>query len=270
MLPTGRFPTTLVGFRPVGAVLAALVLLGALGVGLAQGERTQSGNLIVSLDGGLEPLALPRERPAAVAVHLRGGLQTADGELLPRVTRMEIGLPAQGVVSTRGLPTCSQRRLRDTTPDEARSACGGAQVGSGRIAADVLLPNQTPFRIRASLLAFNGKVDGRRAVLLHAFAAEPPTVVVLPFVLSRRQGRFGRALSATLPPSLGPWPHFARFEMTLFRRYTYRGRERSYLSASCPAPPRFPAGYFSLAQARFTLDGGRQVGTAITRSCRAR
>ena len=46
--------------------------------------------------------------------------------------------------------------------------------------------------------------------------------------------------------------------MTLSRRYSYRGRARSYLSASCPIPPRFTAGFFSFAKASFTLAGGRQ------------
>lgn len=252
------------------AVLAALALLGAVGAGLAQGERTQQGNLIVSLDGGLSPLKLPRDRPAPVALHLDGGLQTDDGELLPRVTRVELGLPGQGVLSTRGLPTCSQRRLRNTTSREAHKACSGALVGNGRLQADVLLPHQAPFGIDADLLAFNGRVGGRRAVLVHAFAAKPPTVVVLPFVLRHRSGRFGMALVADLPPTLGPWPHFAHFEMTLSRRYSYAGQRRSYVSASCPIPDLVTAGFFSFAKATFTLVGGRRISTGITRGCRAR
>jgi hypothetical protein len=261
-------------FRPIGPgvlfALAALALLGGLGAGLARGERTQQGNLIVSLDGDLLPLTLPRDRPAPVAVHLEGGLQTADGALLPRVTRVELGLPGQGVISTRGLPACSQRRLRNTKSPKALAACGPALVGHGRLETDVLLPNQEPFTIHASLLAFNGLVEGRRAVILHAFAAKPPTVVVLPFLLRHRSGRFGMALVADLPPTLGPWPYFAHFEMTLSRRYSYRGRARSYLSASCPIPPRFTAGFFSFAKASFTFVGGRRIGTGIARSCRGR
>jgi hypothetical protein len=255
--------------RTFGA-LAALALLGAVGAGLAHGERTQQGNLIVALDGGFSPLKLPRDRPAPVALRLDGGLQTADGELLPRVTRVELGLPGQGVLSTRGLATCSQRRLRNTTSEEALAACHGALVGNGRLQADVLLPHQAPFEIDADLLAFNGRVGGRRAVIVHAFAAEPPTVVVLPFVIRHRSGRFGMALVADLPPTLGPWPHFAHFEMTLSRRYSYRGESRSYVSASCPIPARFTAGFFSFAKASFTLVGGRRIGTGIARSCRAR
>jgi hypothetical protein len=261
---------------PVGVVaralcaLAALALLYGLGAGLAQGERTQRGNLIVSLDGGLSPLALPRDRPAPVSVHLEGGLQTADGTLLPRVTRIELGLPAQGVLSTRGLPACSQRRLRNTKPAEALAACRPALVGHGRLQAHVRVPHQSPFTIDARLLAFNGHADGRRAVLLHAFAASPPTVAVLPVALRHRGGRFGTVLVANLSPALGPWPRFAHFELTLSRRYSYRGKGRSYLSASCPIPRRFTAGFFSFAQASLTLAGGRRVGTGIARSCRAR
>ena len=251
-------------------VLAALALLGAVGAGLARGERSQQGNLIVSLDGGLTPLKLPRDRPAPVAVRLEGGLQTDDGSLLPRVTRIALGLPGQGVLSTRGLATCDQRRLRNAKPPEALAACRSALVGHGRLEAQVVVPNQAPFTIRARLLAFNGRVGGRRAILLHAFATSPPTVAVLPFLIRAGSGRFGTALVGNLPAALGPWPHFAHFEMTLSRRYVYLGRARSYLSASCPIPPRLTAGFFSLARAELTLAGGRTIGTSIARGCRAR
>jgi hypothetical protein len=250
--------------------LAALAALGATLSGAALGERVQRGNLIVSLDGQLSPLKLPRDRAVPVSVRLKGGLQTNDGELLPRVTRIELGLPGKGVLSTRGLPTCSQRRLRDTTSEQALANCGSALVGNGSLAADVLLPNQKPFEIVAELLAFNGRVGGRRAVIVHAYARKPPTVVVLPFIVRQRDGRLGTALVADLPPALGPWPHFARFQLTLSRRYNYGGRERSFISASCPVGRRSTAGFFSLARATFTLAGGRQISTDIARSCRAR
>jgi hypothetical protein len=250
------------------AALAALVL--ASTVTVAHGERTQYGSLIVSLKGDLAPLTLPRERPAPVTVHLRGALSTTDGAQLPRVTRIELGLARGGVLSTEGLPLCSVLKLTNTSHAKALRQCRAALVGRGRIEADVLLPNQRPFRIHAPVLAFNGRVRGKRAVLLHAISKSPPTVVVVPFVVVRKPGRFGMALVADLPTYLGPWPHFARFDLTLSRRYRYRGHARSYLSASCPISPRLTAGFFSLAKATFTLPAGRRVSTGIARSCRAR
>jgi hypothetical protein len=262
-LPTRPRPRAL-------CALAVLALLAGLGAGLAHGERVQQGNVIVSLDGGLSPLKLPRDRPAPVAIHLEGGLQTADGSLLPRVTRIELGLPGQGVISTRGLPRCSRRRLLNTKPPEALAACRPALIGHGRLEAEVVVPRQAPFTIQARLLAFNARVRGHRAILLHAYAASPPTVAVLPFLVRPGSGRFGTALVADLPAALGPWPHFAHFEITLSRRYAYRGEGRSYLSASCPVPPRLTGGFFSLAKATLTLAGGRTIGTGIARGCRAR
>jgi hypothetical protein len=255
--------------RALGALAIALLVV-ALAASTAGGERTQDGHLIVSLDGGLAPLALPRDHPAPVAVHLAGGLRTTDGSLLPRVTRVELSLPGKGVLDTHGLAVCPARKLRDATSEGALAACRDALVGRGKLEAQVHVPNQPPFAVHAELLAFNGRVRGRRAVIFHGFAADPPTVVVLPFLLRLETGRVRTRLVADLPPELGPWPHFAHFEVELFRRFSFRGRQRSYLSASCPIPKRFTAGFFSFAKASFTLAGGRRVGTSITRSCRAR
>jgi hypothetical protein len=253
--------------------LAALCLVGAfvvLGAGIAHGERNQKGDLVVSLDGELAPLKLPRDRAAPVAISLASGLRVAGDEELPRVTGIEIGLPDSGVISTLGLPTCSPARIRDATRAEALHVCRDALIGRGRIIADVHLPNQAPFRSYANLLVFNTRIAGRRAVVMHANSARPPTTIVLPFTFRKRSGRLGLALVTHLPGALGPWPRFARFEVTLSRRYAYRGHERSYLSASCPIPRRFTAGFFSLASITYTLEDGRRISTGIARGCRAR
>ncbi len=249
------------------AVLAAVVSVGAL-AGAARGERSQSGEVIVSLDGGLSPVELPRDRLAPLSIHLSGEIRTADRSLLPRVTRIEIGLPVQGSVSTRGLPVCPARRLRNTKPPKALAVCGRALIGRGNLTAKVFLPEQGPFEIHARLLLFNSRVDGYRGVVLQAYSSKPPIVVVLPFTLRHRRGTFGRVLVADLPRDLGPRPRLASFEMTLARRYRYHGQARSYLNASCPIPPRLTAGFFTLARAAYTLSDGRQIAVEITRSCR--
>lgn len=258
-----------VRLRLVAALGVAAIVCGFVAV-TAVGERTQSGSLIVTLDGGLSPLALPRDHPAPVSVRLEGGLKTVDGTLLPRVKRIELDLPGRGVLDTKGLPVCPVRRLRNSTTTAALAACRDALVGHGSLEAQVHIPNQPPFAVHAHIFAFNGTTDGLRAVIFHAFVARPPTVVVLPFLLRLEKKHFRTRLVADLPPQLGPWPHFARFQVDLFRRFRYRGRERSYVSASCPIPKILTAGFFSFAKASFTLADGRRVGTSITRSCRAR
>ncbi len=249
-------------------VLAAAAIVAAMGVDRAGGERSQTGNLIFSLQGAISPLKLPRDRPAPISVRLAGSLRTDDGATLPRMTRMELGLPQQGVIDTRGLPTCSARKLHSATTAGALATCGDALVGHGRLRADVVLPDQAPLTIDARLLAFNARVDGRRGVVMHAFGEGVPVAVVIPFRFETGSGRFGRTLVAELPRALGPWPRLATFQMTLSRHFEYRGRPRSYLSASCPIPKSVTAGFFSLARAGFKIAGGGHIGTAITRGCR--
>ena len=248
--------------------LGLLFVLLAWSVGAASGERSQRGDLIVALQGQISPLRLPRHEPAPVRLHLEGGLLTADGTLLPRVDRVEIGFPTQGVISTQGLPVCTVRQLLNATSEGALAACRPALIGHGSVEADVLLPDQGAFRIDARLLVFNGpRRHGHRLLLLHGYAPKLPTTVVLPFRLERHRGRFGITIGADLPAALGPWPHLARFTLDLGRRYSFRGRPRSFISASCPIPPIFTEGFVSLARITYTLNGGREVRQAITRRC---
>ncbi len=258
------------GLRGAAALLVSLLLTALAAAVPAGGERSQRGGLIISLQGGISPLQLSRRQPTPIHLRLAGGLQSVDGSLLPRVNRVEIGFPTKGLVSTFGLPTCSARQLRNATSERAVAVCRPALIGEGSVEADVVLPDQGSFRINAKLLVFNGpRKGGHRLLLLHGYARSPPTAVVMPFSLVRGHGRFGIKIGADLPAALGPWPHLARFQMDLGRDYEFRGRKRSFLRATCPIPPRFTSGFFSLAQVTYTLADGRQVNRAITRSCRA-
>ncbi len=251
-------------------MLAVSAALGPARPERASGERHQRGNLIASLDGSLSPRALPRERKAPVALRLAGALQTGDGSALPRVTRLEFALPSQGTLDTRGLPVCSPRRLRYATTEQAMEACGSALVGRGRLDAQIVLPGQSPFALHARLLAFNAGIDGRPAVVVHGYASDPATIAVLRFHIGRSEGGLGTRLIGRLPQALGPWPRVARFEMRLSRRFTYQGKPRSYLRASCPLPPALTAGFFPLARVGFLLAGGGRIAATIIRGCRAR
>ena len=61
----------------VRAIIVALTVLG-LCAASAPAERSQTGNLIVSLNGGISPSKLPRHLQAPVAVHLSGRVMTSD------------------------------------------------------------------------------------------------------------------------------------------------------------------------------------------------
>jgi hypothetical protein len=256
------------GWRVVAAAIVALL---ALAPALAHGERAQRGNLIVSLNGGVSPLTLPRDRPAPVAVHLEGEISTADGSALPRVARVELELAGQGLLFTRGLAVCPRGRLRNATSRQSLRRCGPARVGRGLLEAEVFVPQQAPFAIHARMIAFNGRAaGGRRAIWVHAYSKDPPVSLVLPFVVRPRRGAFSTALIATLPQAVGYLPHLARFQLTLSRDFFYRGQRHSYISASCPVPKPFTAGFLSFARTTYSFAGERRLSIESVRSCRAR
>jgi hypothetical protein len=73
-----------------------------------------------------------------------------------------------------------------------------------------------------------------------------------------------------VPRSVGPWPHFARFQITVRRRFGYEGAPHSYLSASCPVPKNLTAGFLSFAHATFEFVDGREMTQESVRGCRVR
>jgi hypothetical protein len=254
----------------ISLALCAVAGLGLLG-GTAVAERVQDGDLIVSLNGGISPVTLPRDHAVPVAVYLEGGVTTADHSPLPRVDRLKLELGWRGELLTRGLPVCPQARLKGITTDQALERCRTSLVGRGKLRAKIFLPDQTPFKVYAYLLAFNGRTKvGRRAVLVHAYTKDPPISFVIPFVVHHHAGTFHTVLVTTLRRSVGTWPHVASFKVDVARSFMHDGKRRSYLNAKCPLPGDFTAGFLSFARATYTFAGGKELATESVRSCRAR
>src|SRR6478609_1000918 len=111
------------------AITIAAGLVGlALLVAEAPAERSQSGNLIVSLNGGISPKTLPRDHRAPVIVRLGGHVQTSDRSPLPRVNWIRLELAWRGRLETHGLAVCPKARLRSTDVPQALAACGSSAV----------------------------------------------------------------------------------------------------------------------------------------------
>jgi hypothetical protein len=263
--------TAAIGLRiRLSLALCAAVAVGLL-AGTAGAERVQEGNLIASLNGGITPVALPRDHAVPVSVFLEGGVGTADHSPLPRVNRLKLELGWRGELLTRGLPVCPQVRLKGIDTEQALERCGASLVGRGKLRAKIFLPDQTPFKILAYMLAFNGRTKvGRRAVLVHVYTKDPPISFVIPFVVHRQTGAFHTILVTTLRRSVGTWPHVASFKVDIARSFVHDGRRHSYLSAKCPLPSTFTAGFVSFARATYAFADGREVKVEAVRSCRAR
>ena len=227
------------------------------------------GGLIVSLDASISPHSLPRTRYVPATLRLHTKFTTRDGTLTPRLKGLTIDLSHRGKLFNKGLPSCTVRQLEPSSVRRAIGLCGNALVGSGRLHAIVALPEQSPFRFRARLLAFNGPPGrGQRTILVLAYEASPQTSFVLPFVIHRSGYDLGTRLTTQVPEDAGASAHIGGFTIVIKRTFTYRGQLRSYISADCPVPRGFTAGIIPFARAIYHFADTPNVETVLARGCR--
>lgn len=254
-------------------MLIALALLIALGAaGAARGEVEQSGNLIVSFDGGISPHALPRSEPAPVSVEIDSGFRAADGaDPPPQLRQISIGINRDGKIDDRGLPTCRIRKIQPATIAAARRICGGAIVGKGHVEVRVLIANQQPFTFKGPLLVFNAeRSGGHRRILAQVYGTKPPAAFVLTFKVLEQKGTFGTVIRTSLPQAAWKWAYVTHFDMRLRRIYTYEGRQHSFISAACAAPAGFPGAVYPFARGSFKFAEGERVTSTLIRDCKVR
>lgn len=255
----GRVRTTL--------LLGALLALGI--VALARAETIQRGAVRVVLSGALTPKRLPRTGSAPVKVAVSTKIGSTRAKSPPQLTRIQVAINRYGHLDSTGLPVCEVADIQPSTTAKALEACPGAKVGEGHFAATVALSKQVAFPANGTLIAFNGTYKGRPAILAHIYGTNPlPTSFTLPFVIGKGHGTYGTTLTATFPAAAGNF--VTGLDLVLDRRFSYRGRARSYASAGCPAPAGFPGATFAFARASYSFAGGKRLTSTLTRSCKAR
>lgn len=223
----------------IAMAAAALALIAASGAVGDSGTRQEHcvGALCVGDDGGISPTKLPRHGGAPVTARIDGEVATRDGSHPAALQDLEAEIDHTIVVDAVGLPTCSERQLEATSSAAAKKICGDAIVGSGSAEVEVAFPEQAPFRSTGPLLLFNGGVHGATTtVFLHAYVDVPaPTAVIVRATVTRiHRGRYGLRLKAHVPEVAGGAGSATAFDLKIGRRYTYEGRRKSFLTASCP------------------------------------
>lgn len=254
--------------RRVGLIglLLATVLFGAA---MARAEIFGGDGLFISFGGGFTPRSLPRDRDVPVTVTLDTSIKTSDGSRPPQLRQISFGVNRYGHITTKGLPVCRPALLESTDSPVALERCGGALVGRGKFTANVEFPNRAPFPVQGRILAFNGSAHGRPAILLHINGSNPVDVtVVLTFTIQHpKQGKFGTVLSTKIPRLASDLGYVTDVSLVFDRRYSYRGKRYSFLSARCAAPTGFPGAIFSFTRGTFSFAGGKKIVTTLTRDC---
>jgi hypothetical protein len=249
----------------VGATGAAVVVLGFVGLALAA-ERAvvvRAGNMVLRLNGGVTPKALPKHEFAPMGFHANGALSTVDGSHPPALAEAIFDTDKDIVVSVEGLPACGLEQLRAQDTEHAEAACHGAILGKGSASVEVVFPEQAPIHSTGPLVLFNGGERGGVVTLLaHAYVNVPaPTAVVTTVTMTKeRKGPFGLHTVVKVPPIAGGAGSYVRSNLSARRVYTYRGERRSVLSGRCPDGRIHAMGTFKFRD-------GTQIRGNLVRPC---
>jgi hypothetical protein len=234
MKPTLRGKTALVAL----GVIAVLSCASAATI-LAAGDATtiRAGNLVLHAGGAIAPEALPKASLAPISFHGNDSVQTADGSHVPPAETVHVQVDRHFRIESTGLPSCTLAQIKASSPSRAMKACGPALIGKGRASAQAAFPEQAFIDAKGVLLAFNGPtVGGYPEMLFYAYVDVPaPTALVVVAKLSKGSGKYAYGISATVPDLVGGYGSLTGFELTLGRKWTYKGRQHSYLSAECPS-----------------------------------
>lgn len=254
------------------AIPVAAACLGLLAVGgLARAEVVREGTLQAAFNGNIAPVKLPRTELAPVTVQMSGKITTTDRSTPPKLEQIVLDINSHGVINNKGLPTCSTAKLNSLSSAQAKKTCAGALVGHGNVTSRVSLPGQGAFASNGTLLAFNGKINGKPAVLAQVASGAPlPLTYVIGFEVKKTSGTFGTSLIGTLPPIASEYGYISAFSLSLGRQYTSHGKKLSFASANCPAPGTLPGASFPFARASYEFAEGKSLSSKLVRDCKVK
>ena len=223
-----------------------LAWVAAAGVGVAlimavsadaKREVAQVGHLFLADNGGIAPSRLPRHEQAPISAHIDAEIGTTDGSHPPAIRHVDLDFDKTIEVNAKGIPACPLARLEARPTAEAKKACPNSIVGTGEGEVAVEFAESTPFDARGPIVLFSGGVRGGTTQLyVHAYVSVPvPTAVVAAVKLTHiHRGHFGLHSVTQIPAIAGGAGSVTKFELQIDRRFTYKGRPESYLTASCP------------------------------------
>jgi hypothetical protein len=217
----------------IGAGFALIVVASAL----AKPHVIRAGNLFLRDDGGIFPSRLPRHSQIPISARIDAEIGTTDGSHPPAVKTLNIDFDKSIQVNAKGLPICSGDQLVARSTVAAKKACPDAIVGSGEGKVEVAFPEQEPIVAKGPILLFNGGVHSDTTLLfIHTYVNVPaPTAVIATVKITRvHRGHYGTHTVSEVPAIAGGSGSVIKFKLTIGRKFTYKGKRESYLTASCP------------------------------------
>lgn len=216
------------------AIFAAILVVGICATAYA--ITAEVGPVRVSATATMKPRELPAHGNRPITLTSITRVATRDGSTPPTLQTLLFQLDRNGIIDTKGLPTCTTAKLEGTTPSQARKRCAGALVGKGTGKALVTMPGKAPFQISSPLSFFNGPPAGGQPTLIaHAYETVPvPQTLLVPITIERvSNGRYGFRAEVQVPEIAGGYGAAILAEAKIGAVRKRGGRDVGYINAHC-------------------------------------
>jgi hypothetical protein len=219
----------------LGVVSAALV------AGIANAETVKVGEIEFQADGGFSPKTLSKTQLTPIAFNAEGSIRSLNPDPAkqhpPALKEVLVEADKNTAVQTKGYPACRSGQLQSQDTAHAEAICESALIGSGTTDIEIAFPESKKVPVSSKLLVFNGgEAGGVTTFFIHAYITVPVPAAVVTTVKIKKihKGRYGMLAVATIPKIAGGSGSVTAFSLKIDKKFTYKGKKVSVLSAKCP------------------------------------
>jgi hypothetical protein len=250
----------------IAGLVAALATAVAASVAFAGPVVSGPDGNTQAIDSLIGPKKLSKTKlsPATLKVTTLTTSTTAANGVPSPAVHATIDFDKNAVLYTKGLPTCDPAKLQNQSTEEAERFCGKAKIGSGNAIA-YLPVGEKVYEVQQIVTAFNGVPQGGKpVVILHTYGTSPiQTALVLVGTVSKfnKEG-YGPRLDLNIPLIAGGSGALKEFQVTINKKWKYKGVKRSFVSAKCPNSKKLKA------RGKFDYKDGESLTAFSKQTCK--
>jgi hypothetical protein len=253
--------------RPFLTAVIAAALASALAATAAFAGPTVTGSdgNTQSIDSLITPKKLSKTKftPATLKVTTLTTSATSPTGVPSPAIHATIDFDKNATLFTKGLSTCNPAKVINQSTEAAERACKSAKIGSGH--ATALLQAGQVYEVPQTVTAFNGTPKGGKpTVILHTYGTVPlqASLVLVGTVSKFNKEGYGPRLDLEIPLLAGGTGALEEFQVTINKKWRYKGVQRSFISAKCPNSKTLKA------RGNFTYRDGESLTALSTQTCK--
>jgi hypothetical protein len=216
------------------------------------------------VNGDFFPKKVSKKKYSGIGLKISAKIRNADGTHPPALKAFNVETDKNGYIDTTGYPKCRSGQLQARNSKDAKRVCGKALVGKGKTTVEVEFAEQPPIDVDSELLVFNGGTQGGKTTLfVHAFFNAPITGAIVTTVKTKKikKGRYGTLAVSAVPKIANGSGSVKSFDLTINKKFTYKGKKRSVLNLKCPDGKILARG-----EAQF-YDSPTRIKAEVLRTC---